>query len=1322
MQEFSIANSAASRGHSRSALMIAVRKMKVIFIIARWLTASIVVSLFATTAHAETRTVKLTVNVMSVVDWKPLPVAGANVTLTPSTGGPALDRETSSDGSVTVDVPLGAPGFGEGWLLSEPSIQIAVKKDSQIGASTVNVRTKDFKTTSVIEMVRTVTLSPPPAPLTATSVTRLMVRVVDEMGNPISGASVNITRDTLGPEFQYGSSIQTSPDGVASTDLATKGNRPSEFGEGWLYAPTFDLEVRKESLSGKDTFKLIGGKTAAGFRYPESITRTVILRGVEGKKEATIHVQVNVKDDAGDVEGASVVIWDTSLGVASGRFSGVTGGDGRVTIPVLYGSADAEESLPVEVSKTGYKPTKIFIALKAKQVGQTVFGGAASLEKSVAGGTKVTVTVLNNKNKQPVGDAKVILDGGGSAYYSDTTGGIGVKTFDVAQSGTLKVQISHDDYLSYSGEIRVLQGQEKPLKVELEPKANKGQGEDTIEVTVLGKDSTDEKSKPAPIKGAYVKAGTISAETDERGVATLTAAFAETQEVTVQVNGYKIKTQNVRVNKTLHMSAGSGKATFTLDPELSDTSPIRLQIEVRDASGNAIPNAVVELLTLSGERAGGGSTDAAGNYTFNSSEFEGALSELRKGLQLKVVAKGYQYVERRSVPAEMLKPSTKTGEFIVQLDKNWSDLRKAIDDLEPRVLAWNNELAAANQELQGLLKLKAEVTQISQKAGAISDEIDQAKIALPAVYDPSVAIVRCKEVERLKANIEGYSKDATAKEQELRKTLDQAKAMAATCSKAWEGEAIGKLYEDALRVTGAIGVLEKKAVKDANSLKDFAKEQTEFKKTVAKVEIKISELGEQATKAADVAARAGKSGMSAQKTKATLGKGLVPLWGELANLKKTYGLDKPVEPVPEDLLKRVDAMNQLLSNGRGDVFASSTGLGPLHEIEDAATEISNKKQTAESLLTGYKNKKGLCDIESMDDTVEAIGAIVTGATLELGAGADLVSACVAKANEAKDEVTVPDVSSGGDDPGALLAAAAPFTGTLVATNNPPPAGTTKLFSNQDPLASTKANPKTKPIKIFIYQAVAEAAKSPSSSAPSDLITVPDVSGFNDPDAMLAAAGPDMVGMIIATNKTPPKGSTKLFDHQDPSAGTKSERGKSLQIFIYQSLVDASPSQTVAPGPAAPPAVPADKGTMPFLVGLTIEQASALLPADARIGSDEIGDKPKTPEKALTIYFQYPPAGQRITDDVSITIRRFGSADSTVESTPALPPDSESSKPSGPTDITNTTGGDFWKSTPPPAKKSASLKKATPPPNKKKKSSDWWRQHGHDRPDYEVPNN
>lgn len=154
------------------------------------------------------------------------------------------------------------------------------------------------------------------------------------------------------------------------------------------------------------------------------------------------------------------------------------------------------------------------------------------------------------------------------------------------------------------------------------------------------------------------------------------------------------------------------------------------------------------------------------------------------------------------------------------------------------------------------------------------------------------------------------------------------------------------------------------------------------------------------------------------------------------------------------------------------------------------------------------------------------------------------------------------------------------------------------------------------------------ALSPSASA-SDEITVPDVSGFNTPKAMKAAAGPDMVGVILATKITPPDGSTQLFAYQEPPANTKAPRGSTLKIYIYQSLAAA-----VIPSPTP-------STSMPDLTGLTLEQAVAQLPPNTQVLADGVGEYPPTPEKALTIFSQTPAKGLPFAPVV--TVKRYGSA-------------------------------------------------------------------------------
>jgi len=250
----------------------------------------------------------------------------------------------------------------------------------------------------------------------------------------------------------------------------------------------------------------------------------------------------------------------------------------------------------------------------------------------------------------------------------------------------------------------------------------------------------------------------------------------------------------------------------------------------------------------------------------------------------------------------------------------------------------------------------------------------------------------------------------------------------------------------------------------------------------------------------------------------------------------------------------------------------------------------------------------------------------------------------------------------------------------------------------------------------------EHSKTRASSGSDDEVQVPDLSALDQvADMKAAATEAGLVPALAATKATPPPGPSRLFAGQEPAAGSKTKRGSTLKIVLYQQVAQStSPSPTASPTP-----VIAAAGTMPNLIGLTIEQAAAMLPANSRIGSDEIGDKPPSSDKALTIFHQYPPAGQNISKGVVVAIKRYGSGESTDDSSSVTTSTDSTSgtetKPSGPTDIENTVNGEFWKSR---RKKPTAATKASPAtsPTKKTHKSDWWRRMGHDRPDYDVPDN
>lgn len=143
--------------------------------------------------------------------------------------------------------------------------------------------------------------------------------------------------------------------------------------------------------------------------------------------------------------------------------------------------------------------------------------------------------------------------------------------------------------------------------------------------------------------------------------------------------------------------------------------------------------------------------------------------------------------------------------------------------------------------------------------------------------------------------------------------------------------------------------------------------------------------------------------------------------------------------------------------------------------------------------------------------------------------------------------------------------------------------------------------------------------------------------------MKAAAGPDMVGKIIAVADKPPDGQTSPFRNQLPPAKSKAPRNSTLQIFVYQSMLQAA---TPTPSPTA---TPARTVGMPSLIGLTLEQAVTRLPANMQVTSVEVGDAPPSADLARTIFFQSPAANSPVdaTKPVVITVHIYGSAQATV---------------------------------------------------------------------------
>lgn len=180
--------------------------------------------------------------------------------------------------------------------------------------------------------------------------------------------------------------------------------------------------------------------------------------------------------------------------------------------------------------------------------------------------------------------------------------------------------------------------------------------------------------------------------------------------------------------------------------------------------------------------------------------------------------------------------------------------------------------------------------------------------------------------------------------------------------------------------------------------------------------------------------------------------------------------------------------------------------------------------------------------------------------------------------------------------------------------------------------------------------------------PDEEVTVPDLSVFSgsgEMKAVLAHAGL-APGFGMAKGDPPKDKEFNWFAGQSPAAGAKAKKGDTVTIFAYQqpdAKDGTSPEKPTPPGDATKP------GTMPNLIGLTLDQATTRLTARMQIGGDEVGSKPPAPEKAFTIYLQSPVAGALVPADkmTTVTVKRYGTA-KTEE--PANPPDAPGKNPLG----------------------------------------------------------
>lgn len=992
-------------------------------------------------AAQRNKKVKLTIIVLGQ-DTKP--VAGAQVDIAHDAFGPefrAYDYrlETDANGVASTDVVIGNK-WGEGSLYW-PVVNIVATKDLQRGRGRVKFVGPNYRPEETSRIVMN------PIDSTGADLVSVQVHVANLNGDPVDGARVIISGSSPSERYQgitgadgnttipvpvilkktYG--IEASKTGYNSTktriELSDK-----EFGK-VVAAPaiklskvagvevTVSVKDQESQLGIGDAMVILDGpgyhseKTDSagnarlfvpehgGFavrisqqHYEPFEGEARILQGEEQKAlpftlkakpkkadgPASIEVTVLQGDRVEKLAGYNLPLPDASVTV--GQTTTSTDRSGRA-----YIAGDFEGSVEVVVEASGYKRQTKSVRLSDKQrfTGGTASATFLMYPESTEDSIEVSVFTAGKNNESSAPLAGATVTAGGETATTNASGRAKL-TGDFADA--VEVSVEKSGYLRQAKSISA-SGGKGSANFTLQPEPD----EDSVSITVMAPDPKG--GRPSPIAGAEVSVNGLTAKTDGGGQAIIKGNFSDGVEVNAQAEGFVGQAQQV----TIAQPSRTGTANFLLQPKTS----LRLIVEVRAsaAPNNPLAEALVHVRPLGKAM---GSTPLAVQGTNDrgeaSIEIRGSAEELaliRSGLTLHVGKEKYK-AKLSDIAAGQLPPSTEPLRWTVFLERDWADLRAAVDALEQRVSAWNNDLNAAGEAADLVRRLAEQGQQAKTRSAALLQELQSIGPTL-LTQGISAAALQCREAARLKSNIQGYKLEADTKEQSLKTLLDNASALVARCSSASDGDAARTMYKNATQLARAINALERNAAGDSNDLNNLVREKNELERIIEEVEKKVAEIGQESANAEQAVATAGTQFIRADNLRKSLKGRHAALSGELASLKAQYGLDNLVDGLPPDLERRVEVMGQLLGNQNNNVFGGPD-IDWTKTVQDVAAQVQKDKASAEQYLALYKGgTSGSCVVESMDDVVREIGAVNTSATIELGAGFVLnekAEACIKK--------------------------------------------------------------------------------------------------------------------------------------------------------------------------------------------------------------------------------------------------------------------------------------------------------------------------------------
>lgn len=546
------------------------------------------------------------------------PLEGVSVTLTSDQGtlasggniiaqGSPLSLMTGSNGEVTAIL--------SSTVVGEASVSATVSTGSGTNPlqSTVNVQFTAAQTAAASAVH--VAASPTTVPADGQSSSALTITVDDGSGDPVNGATVQVTTDLgelqVGYEFGTTVTVSTSRSGQASVLLSSDSTGTA----------TVTAQVIESSGSGPQSSTTVTFQAPTAEPAPGSITLAVSPSSVPADGQSAATVTVTVKTSAGaavpDVPvqllatvgelqsgsalGPTVTVTTGSNGEASAQWTSVDTGMGTVTGTVLLSSGASGPSGTATVS---------FVSPGTVSAVHTLSLSASPTAAPADGQTAMTVSATaEDSSGNPVPGVTVTFSSTIGAFSLESiSGGSAVTAVTTNASGQAQVQLTSSNSGTGVVEATVGSVESKPVDVTFTATVPSGSG---IELSANPQDVVANGTSSAtitstltdllgnPLSGVSVSftssAGTLSATTavtDSEGQAEV--QLKDTQVGTVTVTATAGSAQGTTV-VTFTNSSGSNACLLAAPSTLAATASSKLTVQLTTPTGAPAPGVEVSL-------------------------------------------------------------------------------------------------------------------------------------------------------------------------------------------------------------------------------------------------------------------------------------------------------------------------------------------------------------------------------------------------------------------------------------------------------------------------------------------------------------------------------------------------------------------------------------------------------------------------------------------------------------------------------------------------------------------------------------------------------